>query len=234
VQIDLATGLVWFLSFIFSTTVHEAKHALVAWKLGDPTAYNGGQVSLSPIPHVRREPIGMLVLPLLTAMTQGWAIGWASAPYDPHWANRYPNRAALMAAAGPAGNFLIAASAFVALRVGLGFGAFTAPNRVTFETIVAGASGEANFLTMLLSVLLIQNVFLGIFNLLPLPPLDGAAVFSALLPEPLASSVRQFGSNPMASTLGLLVAWQVFPAITGPIFTFLLKLVHPDAGYGPG
>ena len=51
------------------------------------------------IPHMKREPIGMLVLPLLTAMTQGWAIGWASAPYDPYWANRYPNRAALMAAA---------------------------------------------------------------------------------------------------------------------------------------
>ena len=71
------------MSFLFSTTVHEAMHALVAWKLGDPTAYNGGQVSLSPIPHIKREPIGMLVLPLLTAMTQGWAIGWASAPYDP-------------------------------------------------------------------------------------------------------------------------------------------------------
>ena len=136
---DLATGLVWFLSFLFSTTVHEAMHALVAWKLGDPTAYNGGQVSLSPIPHVKREPIGMLVLPLLTALTQGWAIGWASAPYDPYWANRYPNRAALMAAAGPAGNFLIAVAAFLVLRIGLGLGAFVAPERVNFETIVAGA-----------------------------------------------------------------------------------------------
>ena len=94
----------------------------------------------------------------------------------------------------------------------MGLGAFVAPDRVNFETIVAAASGEASFVTMLLSVLLIQNVFLGIFNLLPLPPLDGAAVFSALLPEPLASGMRQFGTNPMASTMGLLVAWQVFPA----------------------
>jgi hypothetical protein len=59
-------------------------HAWAALKGGDPTAYHGGQVSLSPIPHIQREPIGMLVLPLLTAMTQGWAIGWASAPY-PRW-----------------------------------------------------------------------------------------------------------------------------------------------------
>ena len=233
-SVDLATGLVWFVSFLFSTTVHEAMHALVAWKLGDPTAYNGGQVTLSPIPHVRREPIGMLVLPLLTALTQGWAIGWASAPYDPHWANRYPNRAALMAAAGPVGNFLIAIAAFLVLRIGLGLGAFVAPDRVNFETIVAAASGEASFVTMLLSVLLIQNVFLGVFNLLPLPPLDGAAVASALVPEPLATVMRQFGANPMASTIGLLVAWRVFPAITDQLFLLVLRLVHSGASYTPG
>ena len=82
-QERLVTGFLWFVAFLFSTTVHEAMHALVAWKGGDPTAYHGGQVTLSPIPHIRREPIGMLAVPLLTAMTKGWAIGWASAPYDP-------------------------------------------------------------------------------------------------------------------------------------------------------
>jgi Zn-dependent protease len=234
VGVDLATGLVWFISFLFSTTVHEAMHALVAWRLGDPTAYNGGQVTLSPIPHIRREPIGMLVLPLVTALTQGWAIGWASAPYDPYWANRYPNRAALMAAAGPCGNLIIAGAAFLLMRVGLGLDVFAAPGRANFETIVAATSGESTFVTMLLSVLLVQNVFLGVFNLLPLPPLDGSAVLGAVVPEPLASTVRQFGSHPMASTLGLVVAWQVFPAITRPLFSWILVAVHPGAGYGPG
>ncbi len=111
---DVALGVLWFVVFLFSTTVHEAMHALVAWKGGDPTAYHGGQVSLSPVPHIQREPIGMLVVPLLTSVTQGWAMGWASAPYDPFWAERHPRRAALMAAAGPAGNFMIAFVAFVA------------------------------------------------------------------------------------------------------------------------
>src|SRR6187549_2536020 len=118
-------------------------HALVAWRLGDPTAYNGGQVSLSPLPHIRREPVGMLVLPLVTALTQGWAIGWASAPYDPYWAARYPQRAAVMAAAGPAGNFMIALVAFVPMRVRLVLGAFVSPDRVNFQTIVAGPDGQA-------------------------------------------------------------------------------------------
>src|SRR5512147_946362 len=120
----IATGFIWFVAFLFSTTVHEAMHALVASKGGDPTAYHGGQVSLSPIPHIRREPIGMLVVPLLTALTQGWAMGWASAPYDPYWAERHPKRAALMAAAGPAGNFMIALLAFGGLRAGLMTGLF--------------------------------------------------------------------------------------------------------------
>src|ERR671915_2128630 len=111
-DIDFLTAFVWFASFLFSTTVHEAMHAFVAWRLGDPTAYHGGQVSLSPAPHVAREPIGMLVLPLITSFTQGWAIGWASAPYDPHWAARYPRRAAIMAAAGAARQLLDALPPF--------------------------------------------------------------------------------------------------------------------------
>jgi hypothetical protein len=99
---DLAGGLQWFLVFIFSTSWHEAAHAWVAHKLGDSTAYEGGQVSLDPTPHIRREPIGMVVVPIISYLIGGWMIGWASAPYDPRWANQYPRRAALMALAGPA------------------------------------------------------------------------------------------------------------------------------------
>jgi Zn-dependent protease len=139
-----------------------------------------------------------------------------------------------MAAAGPAGNFMIALVAFVLMRVGLGVGAFVSPDSVNFETIVAGTDGQGTFMTMLLSVLLVQNVLLGLFNLLPLPPLDGGAVAGALVPEPLGSKIRQFGSNPMGSMVGLVVAWQVFPAMARPIFSMLLLMVHPNASYGPG
>ena len=228
---ELAIGLVWFLAFLFSTTVHEAMHALVAWKGGDPTAYHGGQVSLSPIPHIKREPIGMLVVPLLTSLTQGWAMGWASAPYDPLWAERHPQRAALMAAAGPAGNFLIALVAFAAIRAGLLAGMFSAPERAAFHALVAGAGGDANFLGTVLSVFLVLNVFIGLFNLLPLPPLDGFSVVSIFLPEEHASRWRSLQSNPMMSMVGLLIAWRVFPMITDPLFSLLLKLVHPGEAY---
>jgi Zn-dependent protease len=227
--IDFVTGFVWFASFLFSTTVHEAMHALAALRLGDPTAYHGGQVTLNPAPHVAREPIGMLVLPLVTAFTQGWAIGWASAPYDPARAARYPRRAAIMAAAGPLGNLLIAVAALVIMRAGLAMDVFSAPGSANFETVVTWAGGSPSFVTTLLSVLLVQNTFLCLFNLLPLPPLDGGAVVAGLLPERQAVALRQASS--MMSMVGLLIAWRVFPLMTGPLFSLLLRIVHPGAAY---
>jgi Zn-dependent protease len=230
---SLVTALLWFAAFLFSTTVHEAMHALAAYRGGDATAYLGGQVSLSPVPHIRREPIGMLAVPLLTAFTMGWAVGWASTPYDPEWAARHPRRAASMAAAGPAGNLLIALLAFAALKVGLMADVFVAPDRVNFHHLVEAASGSAALggLGDLLTVLLVLNVLLFIFNMLPVPPLDGASAITGVLPDRAALTVRAVNSNPAVSMLGLLVAWQVFPEFARPIFTALLRLVHPGDIY---
>ena len=231
-DIDIGTGLIWFVAFLFSTTVHEAMHAFAAWRLGDSTAYQGGQVSLNPAAHVAREPIGMVVLPLLTSLTQGWAIGWASCPYNPAWARRYPGRSAVMAAAGPLGNLIIALLALGVMRAGLAMEWFVAPDHVSINSIVelAGAAGPS-FITTLLSVLLAMNVFLCAFNLLPLPPLDGAAVLNGFLPERHAHKLMELQSNAMMSMVGLVIAWQVFPFFTDPLFSALLRLVHPFDSY---
>jgi Zn-dependent protease len=231
VDTNLATGFIWFVAFLFSTTVHEAMHALVAWRGGDPTAYHGGQVSLSPIPHIRREPIGMLVVPLLTSLTQGWAMGWASAPYDPIWAERHPRRAALMAAAGPAGNFIIAIAALAVIRIGLLSGVLGAPESLTFSRVVVAADGTPGFISTALSILLMLNVILGTFNLLPLPPLDGGSVFGIFLPEALGQRLRALQRNGAFSMIGLLVAWRIFPSLIGPLFTAVLALVYPGVAF---
>jgi Zn-dependent protease len=231
-QHAVAAGFLWFLAFLFSTTVHEAMHALAALRGGDPTAYHGGQVSLSPIPHIKREPIGMLVVPLLTALTQGWAIGWASTPYDPRWAAHYPRRAAVMAAAGPAGNLSIAVAAFALIRLGLAAGWFVAPGSVSFEHLVASPDGDGQtFAGEVLSILLMLNVLLCAFNLIPLPPLDGASVIGLFVPEGAALRLRQFSHSPAFQVVGLVIAWRVFPAIVGPLFNLVLWAVHPSMGY---
>jgi Zn-dependent protease len=162
----LLLGLAWFVVFLFSTTLHEAAHAFIALRLGDPTAYHGGQVTLNPVPHVRREPFGMVVVPVLSFFMGGWMFGWASAPYDPRWALRHPRRAAWMALGGPAANLLLVIVAGLLIRTGMRIGYFYAPQVVRFSEVTAptelpGAAGLAT----LLSVLFTLNLVLFVFNL---------------------------------------------------------------------
>jgi Zn-dependent protease len=221
----------WFPAFLFSSTVHEAAHAWVALRLGDPTAYLGGQVSLNPLPHIRRSPVGMLVIPILTSITQGWTMGWAAAPYDPVWAHHHPKRAAWMAAAGPAGNLVLVLLAYGAMRAGLAFGAFAPPDSVNFSHLIdAGPALRGDFglvACKLLSVLLTLNAILFAFNLLPLPPLDGSVVITLPLPDAAARRFRALVSSGPASLIGILLAWKVFPYLVGPLFRFVVAALYP-------
>lgn len=228
----LVEGLTWFVVFLFSTTLHEAGHALAAWKLGDPTAYEGGQVSLNPIPHIRRSPIGMVLVPLITFATSHWMMGWASAPYDPSWAHRYPKRAALMAAAGPAANLLLVIVSGLLIRAGVWSGTFYAPDSANFTMVTAAAPGSwAAAAVTPLSILFSLNLLLFAFNLLPLPPLDGSAILPGLMSDDTARRFHDLLRQPMFSMIGLLAAWRVFPLISSPLQTLALNLLYPGAGY---
>lgn len=229
--------VVWFVVFLFTLTVHEACHGLVAWLGGDSTAYHGGQVTLNPWPHIRREPVGTIVVPLLTFITSGWMMGWASTPYDPGWGRQHPKRLAAMSAAGPTGNLLIAALSFLALKVLLMSGALVPPEKINFHRLVeprAGTPEESILypLAFLLSVALSLNVLLFLFNLLPLPPLDGAGIVQGLLPERYGSLIEGLRRNPMMSLVGLMIAWQVLDVLYRPAFAALYRLLHPGVVYG--
>src|SRR5438445_10371637 len=158
----LAYGFIWYIAFLFSTTCHEAAHALVAKIGGDETAALGGQVTLNPLPHIQREPWGMVIIPILMLVLNGSIIGWASAPYDPHWERRHPRRAAWMALAGPATNYLLMLIAAVGLRVGWSQG------------WLHSGGPRPDFAENLLGALFSLNLLLGTFNLLSVPPLDGS------------------------------------------------------------
>ena len=202
----LVQGLTLFVVFLFSTTLHEAGHAFAALKLGDPTAYEGGQVSLNPLPHIRREPWGMVVVPLLYfALTQNGIIGWASAPYDPHWAHRYPKRAAIMAAAGPAMNLLLVILAGLLIRF--------------------GSAHLASGAMRVVGTLFLMNLLLFVFNLLPLPPLDGSAILPIFMSDSLADRYRSVIHQPIFSMVSFLVAWNVFPYIYDPIQAAAVRLL---------
>ena len=136
-QFVLAAG--FYVVFVLSTVLHEAAHAWAALRLGDDTAQRAGQVSLDPIPHITREPIGMVLLPILTLAFIGWPLGFASAPYDPIWADRYPRRAGWMALAGPAANLLLFLLAAAGLRWGLAAGLFQAPEALSVYSVAETA-----------------------------------------------------------------------------------------------
>ena len=226
---NIAIGFLWFVAFLFSTTVHEAMHALVAWKGGDPTAYHGGQVSLSPIPHIRREPIGMVVVPLLTALTQGWALGWASTPYDPYWAARHPKRAALMSAAGPAGNLMIAGVAFALLKVGLSVGMVGGAGYRRFEELVTLRRRDAAPSPARCCRSSSRSTCCCACSTCCRCRRSTAARSSrSSCRRSMAQQLGEWSRQPMFQMIGLLVAWRVFPMIARPLFALVLKAVHPS------
>ena len=160
-----------------SLTVHEWAHAWTADRLGDPTARMLGRVSFNPIVHI--DPIGTIVLPLLAAYTTGFVFGWAK-PVPVNISQlRQPKRDfMIVAAAGPASNLVMAAGAALVFR--------------SLGGIEAMGEPAMRVLYFFVSI----NVLLAVFNMLPVPPLDGGNVLSGLLPDsfaPLINGLRQFG-----------------------------------------
>ncbi len=229
----LAMLPLWFVVFLLSLTCHEASHALAAMWGGDLTAFHGGQVTLDPRPHIRREPFGTVIVPIASYLLSGWMMGWASAPYDPSWQDRHPRRAALMALAGPAANLALVVSAVAAINLGIFAGVFEPPAHANFTHVVDAAHGSifepvGTFLSIHFSL----NLLLAAFNMLPVPPLDGITALGLVMSEDRARSLGNLGRNPSYTFVGILIAWRVFDYIFDPLFLLGLKLLYPGETYG--
>lgn len=217
----------WYGVFLFSTVCHEAAHAWTALKLGDDTAHKGGQVSLNPIPHIRREPFGMVAVPLLSFLAGGWLIGWASAPYSVAWARQFPKRAALMALAGPATNLLLALTAALLIGAGYEWHFFREPYAISASHLTsAAANGPAVFLAPLLSIMLSLNLLLFLFNLVPLPPLDGSSAPLLLLPPAAAEKYQSVMSSPWLGFAGILLASRIVPPLLPKLLLEVADLLY--------
>jgi Zn-dependent protease len=211
----LAQGFIWFVAFLFSTTCHEAAHAVVAKIGGDETAAE--QVTLNPVPHMQREPWGMIVVPIITLiMSKGSSLmGWASAPFDPTWERRHPHRSAWMALAGPATNFTLMFLAVIGLRVGFAYHWLHALTE----------SGHPSFAFTTLAIFFQLNLLLGVFNLLPAPPLDGSTGIMLLMNEKTAHRYLDWLRSSPYVNLSLLIAILVMYHFYAPVENFVTRLL---------
>ena len=207
--VDPVLLIKWYLVFLFSTVFHEYAHAWTAWRLGDDTARQAGLVTLDPTPHLRRSPLGLAAVPLAAFIFTGWMVGWASTPFRPQWAYQYPRQAALMAMAGPAANLTLAVLAAISMALGVKAGLFTFSVYPQGASIVDGGTGWPLFFGSLLSLILTLNLLLGLFNLLPFPPLDGSRLVGFVLPGPALDRYWNVMSSPGARIAGGMIAMQI-------------------------
>jgi Zn-dependent protease len=169
----------WLIPLIIAIVFHEVSHGLVARRLGDPTAEERGRLSLNPIRHI--DPFGTVILPLILAITHAPIFGWAKPVPVNYRRLRRPRRdMVLVALAGPGMNVLLALLGAVVLGATLSFS--SNPDSLGAMLIAANA---LNFVLI--------NLFLAVFNLLPIPPFDGGHVVQGLLPPPLAASFAKIG-----------------------------------------
>jgi Zn-dependent protease len=199
----------WLIPLVIAIVLHEIAHGLVARRLGDPTAEQAGRLTFNPVKHI--DPFGTVILPLILALSHAPMFGWAKPVPVDYRRLRHPRRdMVLVALAGPGMNLLLAFLGTVLLAAILWVS--SNPNSLTTALIAGNA---LNFVLI--------NIFLGIFNLLPVPPFDGGHVVEGLLPRPLARGFHQIGRFSLLVFVMLLL---VLPAIS-PKADVIGRLVSP-------
>lgn len=185
---------------IMSVVVHEVSHGLMANRLGDPTARDLGRLSFNPLKHL--DFMGSFLVPLVSYVAGGFIFGWAKpVPYNPYNLKNQKWGPAIVAVVGPISNFAIALIFGLALR---------------FIPIIPASAGLA------ISLIIYINILLGVFNLVPIPPLDGSRLLSAVLPyryERQLAVLERYGMF-----LVLIFIFFLFPLIV-PIVPFIFRLI---------
>ncbi|MDD3480756.1 MAG: site-2 protease family protein [Patescibacteria group bacterium] len=190
-NIEIITIIFWLTALFVSITVHEFMHAWTANYLGDPTAKALGRVSLNPIAHI--DPIGTVLLPLVMVLTTGFVFGWAKpVQINPNNFRNYRVGQALTAIAGPFANLVM----------------------ILLFTAIYKLMPESGLFSIFLIILIELNVVLMVFNLIPVPPLDGSKVLYMFLPFETIRKLEMYGPFILLPLLIFFGGAIIFPVIS--------------------
>ncbi len=216
---DVQQMIIAVFVLLLSLVVHECAHAWAALRLGDDTALRMGRLTLNPVAHL--DPIGSLVFPVLGLMLGGYLFGWAKpVPVNPLRLGNPLRDHALVAAAGPLSNLALALVSAILLGIVMGV-AHLNPGQT-------GPGGSLVFLSRLLEMGIILNVLLAIFNLIPIPPLDGSWILLTFLRGEAAElylRIRPFGFILIIVLLNLGL-WKVLNAVRYDVSLVYFRIVH--------
>lgn len=200
--------------FLFAITVHEAAHGWAALKLGDPTAYQLGRVTLNPIAHI--DPIGTIIFPLLMiVMRSPILFGWAKpVPVNPLNLRNPRRDNLLISAAGPLSNLSVACLAFLGIIILKSLSPEAFVEKGILFHLISGISSILYWTIMI-------NVILAVFNLIPVPPLDGSGVLMGLLSDEAAmkyEKIRPYGF--------IIIILLLMTGILGRIFGLIFRIIN--------
>jgi Zn-dependent protease len=210
--IDLSALLMTLVVLFLSLSVHEAAHAWTADWLGDPTGRYLGRVTLNPVAHI--DPVGTIVFPLLGFFFGGFIFGWAKpVPVNPARLKNPRKDHLLIAAAGPASNIVAAVVCLVGVKI----------ITLSMDPIAISEHGLVYPLFRMCQTGLFLNVILVVFNLFPVPPLDGSWILAGVLPGNLAALVDRIRPYSFILLIALLMSG-VFGMILNPVLVFVRRL----------
>jgi Zn-dependent protease len=223
---EIYVGLIQFIVLLLSLSVHESAHAWTADKLGDPTARYLGRVSLNPIVHT--DLLGTIIFPLMGIFLGGFLFGWAK-PVPVNVSRlRHPGRDhMIVAAAGPISNLLIATVLFTCLMIMKSVSADGA--RMIYSVAAYQFAGDS-ILVPLTAVAywgVMLNLLLAVFNLIPIAPLDGAAVLSGLVPRSVAAALDQIQSYGFMLLIALLylgIPGMLYSPVRDFVLSYLISI----------